>query len=379
MRIGKRRISKKLLFIVVAVVVVFGVTGGVFAANGFTDIAGNTHEQSIIKMAARGITQGFPDGTFRPNDPVTRGQMMTFLDRFNSGITCTECHNGTDQISGIHNSWVQSVHGSGTANAYAGGRASCSGCHSGGGFSARIAAGEMNPDNFTTTYANPSRIDCRSCHQIHTTYTDTDWALETTAAVPLYATAGATFDGGKGNLCANCHQARRGFPAPNAEGKITGISTHWGPHHGPQASMMLGVAGAGATGTPSVHYQIVQNTCVGCHMGNADDPNHTFTPNVATCKTCHADATNFDVDGVQTEVEARLDAIGDALVAAGALDQNTVDGHATQDAITNGLPVATATALYNWLYIAHEDKSLGVHNPAYTDALLTAAEDALGL
>jgi hypothetical protein len=39
---------------------------------------------------------------------------------------------------------------------------------------------------------------------------------------------------------------------------------------------------------------------------------------------------------------------------------------------------ATATALFNWIYIAHEDKSLGVHNPAYTRALIEASLEALG-
>ncbi len=42
-------------------------------------------------------------------------------------------------------------------------------------------------------------------------------------------------------------------------------------------------------------------------------------------------------------------------------------------------PKAQAAALYNWLYLAHEDKSFGVHNPGYTNALLDAAETALGI
>jgi subtilisin family serine protease len=46
-----------------------------------TDIAGHTHEAGIIKVAEAGITTGYPDGTFRPNLAVTRGQMATFLTR----------------------------------------------------------------------------------------------------------------------------------------------------------------------------------------------------------------------------------------------------------------------------------------------------------
>ena len=37
--------------------------------------------QEIEALAASGITEGFPDGTFRPTNPVTRAQMATFLAR----------------------------------------------------------------------------------------------------------------------------------------------------------------------------------------------------------------------------------------------------------------------------------------------------------
>lgn len=48
---------------------------------GFSDIAGNTHEAAIEAVAAAGIAGGFPDGSFRPASLVTRGQMATFLQR----------------------------------------------------------------------------------------------------------------------------------------------------------------------------------------------------------------------------------------------------------------------------------------------------------
>jgi hypothetical protein len=35
----------------------------------------------ISAVAADGITTGYPDGTFRPGDPVTRGAMVAFLYR----------------------------------------------------------------------------------------------------------------------------------------------------------------------------------------------------------------------------------------------------------------------------------------------------------
>ena len=158
------------------------------------------------------------------------------------------------------------------------------------------------------------------------------------------------------------------------DGIITGISTHWGPHHGPQSATMLGVAGAGVTdGSPMFHYTGIENTCVTCHMSGPQD--HKFLPDVSTCSAvCHVGATSFDIGGTQTEVQTRLDAIGTELVSLGLLSDITVDGHPT----VTSAPAAQAIALYNWLYIAHEDKSLGVHNPAYTRALLVAAEDRSG-
>jgi hypothetical protein len=234
-----------------------------------------------------------------------------------------------------------------------------------------VAAG-LTPDKVENGDPNPTRQDCRTCHEIHTTYTDADWALETTDPVALFAVDGATFDGGEGNLCANCHQPRRSFPAPDDNGMITGISSHWGPHHGPQSGMLLGVAGAGVTdGKPSPHYSAVENTCVGCHLGS--DASHTFEPVVATCQACHADATDFDIDGVQTEVQAMADELGKKLVAAGVLSENSADGHPT---VTEA-PENVAIGLYNWIYVMHEDKSMGVHNPSYTKALLQAGLDAM--
>jgi hypothetical protein len=45
----------------------------------FPDTAGGTHDLAISAIADAGIASGYPDGTYRPGDPVTRGQMATFL------------------------------------------------------------------------------------------------------------------------------------------------------------------------------------------------------------------------------------------------------------------------------------------------------------
>jgi hypothetical protein len=81
-------------------------------------------------------------------------------------------------------------------------------------------------DTVETGVTRPTRQTCRTCHEIHTTYTDADWALATTDAVALIA-SGETFDGGEGNLCATCHQARRQI-GEAVDGMVE-IGSHWGP------------------------------------------------------------------------------------------------------------------------------------------------------
>lgn len=286
-----------------------------------------------------------------------------------SELSCTQCHNDTTLIDGPATSYATSVHATGVAFGIASSRSTCTGCHTGVGFSDRIAAGVTNPDKFTTVYANPTRIDCRTCHQIHTTYTKDDFALETTAAVPLYALQGVTYDGGLGNLCANCHQGRTAIPAAAADGTIKVDSTHWGVHHGPESDMLLGVGGSpDVAGAPSPHYSAVKDTCVACHMGG-EAVNHTFTPNVAYCQTCHSGAKDFDMKGAVTALDAKVAALKAALTKAGLLDK-------TGAPIVGNYPAAKAGALWNYLLVT-EDKSHGVHNMPYANALMDASLAAL--
>ena len=47
----------------------------------FTDDENSSHERAINRLAAAGITTGCGGGKYCPNEPVTRAQMATFLDR----------------------------------------------------------------------------------------------------------------------------------------------------------------------------------------------------------------------------------------------------------------------------------------------------------
>ena len=284
-------------------------------------------------------------------------------------LSCGDCHDPSNLITGKQTQWAESGHGTGESYVR-GTRSSCAGCHSGNAFAERVEAG-LDPDEVLAGDPDPTRQDCRACHMIHETYTMTDFALKTEAPVDLYAVDGETFDGGEGNLCVGCHQPRRVIPEA-VGGVISGISSHWGPHHGPQSSTLLGVAGAGVSDAVSPHYGAVTNTCVDCHMGDGRD--HHFEPDVATCQRCHPDATNFDYNGVQSEVAGMIFDLGELLVAAGLIDENTEDGHP----IVSEAPEDQAVALWNWILVAHEDKSFGVHNPEYTKALLEEGLTRMG-
>jgi len=49
----------------------------------FSDVpATHTHVEGIEWAAGQGIVSGYPDGTFKPNDPVSRGAFATMLKRY---------------------------------------------------------------------------------------------------------------------------------------------------------------------------------------------------------------------------------------------------------------------------------------------------------
>ncbi len=50
-------------------------------SGAFTDDDGSTHEAAINRLAASGVTNGCGAGIYCPEDPVTRGEMASFLAR----------------------------------------------------------------------------------------------------------------------------------------------------------------------------------------------------------------------------------------------------------------------------------------------------------
>jgi hypothetical protein len=288
---------------------------------------------------------------------------------------CTQCHNNSTDLFAREVQYQASAH-------YAGGNferstTDCAPCHTNEGFLQRIATGAQT---VAADIENPSPPNCRTCHQIHTTYTDSDFALTTTVPVSLWNVPGETVDFGEGNLCAQCHQSRVVDPMPAIGGPdITVADTRYGGHHSPVAEVLGGkglvaftgsktitggafVHGGSSVGCPTCHMAMAFGAQAGGHTMNMSYDYHGATvDNVAGCQSsgCHSSIDDFSKAGVQEDVQAKLDELATLLRAKGIMaaapSVASVPGTYSGD---------VAAAFLNWQTIT-EDKSLGIHNPPY--------------
>jgi nitrate/TMAO reductase-like tetraheme cytochrome c subunit len=292
--------------------------------------------------------------------------------------SCIDCHNDTTLILAREVQWSASLHGSGMTFERNG--ANCATCHTSEGFTERMTTGTFE---IAEDIENPSPINCRTCHNIHDTNTSADWALTSSEAVTFELT-GDIYDLGNSNLCVNCHQPRPADVPVVGGGDYEITSTRFGPHHGPQSSMLAGVGGYGEEYTGSnVHYDSVDNGCITCHMSDAygkQAGGHTMNvtyeyhgateESLSSCIACHEDIESFDRDGVQTEIEELLEEVHVLLVAQGLIDGESGSG------LTGTFTSEQAGALWNYKTI-EEDRSMGVHNPKFAKFLLETALEAL--
>ena len=334
-------------------------------------------------------------------------------------VTCLECHSADTPQSKLEE-FHRSVHAAGAiAVDYAGGRASCAQCHSHEGYLEFARTGDVAAD-----ITNPSAWQCKTCHNIHTTFEAADYAFRLGDPITFIADAGTTLDAGNNNTCINCHQARRDYASYDSETtdktydrKFTGDdiatyttaaigpagtsvldgdtlrvtfdvpfathayinSTHAGPHHGPQGNLWAGINGS-VTGTA---FEPHADGCVKCHMG--PDSGHSF--DVAS-----NDFGNCGVDGChQTSKEPALDAFADRILAVGmALDAIHAvhfddEWDIEEDGVVGAFHPMYASltkvqmqAWWNFMFLL-EDRSNSAHNPVYAESLLAVAEATLGI
>ena len=68
---------KKLLALVLALAMAFGTFS--FAAAAPEDVVGTDYEEAVVRLVALGIIDGFEDGTYRPDEQVTRAQFAKIV------------------------------------------------------------------------------------------------------------------------------------------------------------------------------------------------------------------------------------------------------------------------------------------------------------
>lgn len=300
-------------------------------------------------------------------------------DGVDGKISCLACHKGSN-MEAKEAEFVMSEHSVGAiAVDYAGGRAACAQCHSHEGFTQYAVFNKVLGD-----ITNPSAWECSTCHGLHEDFETGDYALRLKAPVVSGADKVTVLDlKGNSNLCANCHQIRTAEPNKATPGETFRITnTHYGPHHGPQANLVVGVGFAeipGSVAYPAANTSkhLTEASCVGCHMApfSKSSGGHSLKPNIDACNTCHgATNTDFNYGGVQTEVEHLLETLRDRLVELGVVE--FVEADAAYEPVVGTYPMVQAQAYFNWIGI-EEDRSLGAHNPKYIKALLLNTIEAL--
>ncbi len=279
---------------------------------------------------------------------------------------CMECHTST-VVEPIYTELATSLHVQGTSWAR-GGSESCSRCHSNEGFIAYLAGD-------TVTSTNP--LACNACHThgdmpIFQDEEGDAVFVRTSDPVVVIIDPSQTIDyGNASNLCANCHQPRTGPPSPDGDGNFQITSSHYGPHHGPQGTLLMGIGlydFGGANSLPAVGSATHATAgCTACHMYEGA---HTFAePFLEACAQCHGTVANFDINGKQKEIETLMATLAGILTTDGVLD-------AEGNVVVGTYPVDVARGFYNYISI-EEDKSMGAHNPSYVIPILKNTIDAL--
>jgi hypothetical protein len=302
-----------------------------------------------------------------------------------SAGNCGVCHDSmTHHVKNYE--WGQTLHATG----YVFRAGSCAPCHSTKGFIDAYDPGvDFNGNIVATRGTYNEGVTCAACHDPHTKGMGEGQVRSFTSV--MFATSNTVTKGGAGLLCMKCHHDRY-----DANVRVL---TSAAPHHGVQGDMLFGTNAIqyGMSMPSSRHWDVVEDSCVTCHMQetpagmSANALNHvgghTFTIGwkgatnevnlTEACKACHGELESFNfggadfdqdgvIEGVQKEISDMMFQLALMLPPSNGV---TVS-------VSGSAPISLRKASYNWWFV-NDDGSLGVHNPKYTAALLRASIDDL--
>ncbi len=78
--INRRKFISKIIVLALVVGMLIP-TGCIATQNNFNDIKGHWAEKTITEWLEKGYVKGYPDGTFKPNEPITRAEFITLTNR----------------------------------------------------------------------------------------------------------------------------------------------------------------------------------------------------------------------------------------------------------------------------------------------------------
>ncbi|MBE0556475.1 MAG: ammonia-forming cytochrome c nitrite reductase subunit c552 [Proteobacteria bacterium] len=198
----------------------------------------------------------------------------------------------------------------------------------------------------------------------------------------------------------NCHRGRY-----DVSKKVTTTAPYYGfsdrfyNHYSPQADMLFGKNGYEynglVIGPSSVHLLYTQNSCVSCHMqkrtnGSSVHSNHEMrmdslgvTDWVGVCQGCHSEITtsfedklanaDYDNDGTVEAFTVEVEGLLETLKANLPLDSETGEPvNMAKDTLAVKDRPDLVQGIWNY-YFVKDEASHGIHNPAYTVALLRSA------
>lgn len=248
------------------------------------------------------------------------------------------------------------------------------------------ASAHNTPVPYTQEEIAPELItDCVRCHNAR------GYARVLRGATPFEQSKGQVADAASpGVTCAACHDPHSGaFPRMLRAGEPSQTCDHC--HGGKWQNLVLN--GTGGQRYPGSSYDrsaaSPHNTgdrCVACHMAKTSGVQaggHTLRMrdgqgglDTAACTPCHQATRDFNLGGKQTETQALLDSLAQELKARnqGELPRNQ-PGKCNQchrggtEPFKNDPQGVLEQAYQNYRLFAF-DRSLGVHNPAYTRQLL---------
>ena len=275
----------------------------------------------------------------------------------------------------------------------------CMRCHSGKGFVA-FTKNESITTPVSPTWAEHTTITCATCHDPHGNSNFASLRSTPAGSDTLGNGFSYTSVGSKGQICMNCHKARR-----DGETYVltTNVSSYFGPHHSGQSDVLLGknaieFGSAYASGT---HSLAITNACVDCHMVATTDTGtvnrdkvggHSWNLNnpetgydhTAACTSCHGPKSSFedfvafmdyDGDGIIEPVSGEINGL--LTLVAKRIPPYDVDSISYTLIKASSDSVTLKKAWWNYQLIAYGGAD-GMHNAKFSIDVLTKTYAALG-